>query len=254
MKTIKNAFLSDRVFPYYTGLLLRHIAENGDIVADVPEWYRFIFKDANDNTCENILMRKYGRMLIDEDLLIGYDSQYRAFLQYINESMLRYYDLFTTHINPYHNVDEHKEIRNEYGEHVTKNKYGQHETDVELAERVSTNEIGNDTITETIKRTGQNPAEFKNAQQTTNSNVGRIDTTTQNVGGIKDTTTSKEHDDTTTSQLHVDTITEDRGGNIGVTSNKTLAFEHIDYASMMKLYDFFIGEWLNYFALGVWGC
>lgn len=245
-------YLGGRILPYYSGLLLRHIDEDGEIVANVPEWYRFIFKDAYDNTCENILIRKYGSMLIDEYNLLDYDTQYKSFLQYINESMLRYWDLFTQKNNPYHNVDENTLVTDTFGKIVTTHDFEAQKTKTSLAERVNEMQIAQGTVTTDDGVYPQNASVLKPTNRSNVTTNAKTDTTTTNKGGSVDTVESDPFKNTDTVEQYVNTHKVERGGNIGTTTNKTLAFEQMEYASAMKLYDMFLKEYIKFFSIGVW--
>lgn len=262
MKTIRefNQFLVDlslEMFPYDETFKMKHILPDGTIEDVHPVWYGYLFNSTDHNIVLNIAYKKYGHLLIDEsdyyEMPSLYDDDYfYGFLPSINETMYRLWDLFTEHINPYHNVDEHIVITNNYGEHVTETEHGEQNQTTTIGERVNETTYEGDTVTSTDKRVGQDAHTLKDAGQNVTTNEGKTDTTTLNKDGSTDTVKNDEFTDRMTSMNHEDTFTTERGGNIGVATNATLAAEHITYADTMKLYDMFLDQYVKYFSAGVW--
>lgn len=236
-----NQFIADRtsdgIFPYDDTLKLPHITENG-VLIDRPQWYHMLFNDNNVNNIISYAYKKYKSLLVDstdyEDLPQSYVNDWYAFINGVNETMLRYWDLFTQKNNPYHNVDEDSTVTTTYGETITTNN---------IDERKTTQDYDDTKSTEKIGKYGQDSNTLKN---TDNSEI--------TTDGRQDVTTTDSAEDKITIAEHTDSVHTVRGGNIGVTTNKTLAFEHLEYSNMMKLYDMFLKEYFEFFGVGVWGC
>lgn len=238
-----NQFLADKnvdILPYDESLQLQHITGNG-VVLEKPVWYDYLLKpnESGYNALVGYGVKKFKSMLIDSSDYeqipsLVYVADFQDFIYGINETMYRYWDLFTQKNNPYHNVDEDTTVTTTYGETITTNN---------IDERKTTQDFDDTKSTEKVGKYGQDSNTLKN---TDNSEI--------TTDGRQDVTTTDSAEDKITIAEHTDSVHTVRGGNIGVTTNKTLAFEHLEYASMMKLYEMFWKEYLEYFGCSVWGC
>ena len=240
-----NQYMADHnkeVFPSLpSGMVLPHIKTDGTIEYVTPVWYDYILSGYGvSNFINNIASKKYGSLLIDSENYETtpgraiYNSDYLyGFLPSINETMYRLYDLFTEKINPYHNVDEDTTITN---------VYGQTKQTTDIGERVTKNDIDDTKTTSKDGKYGNDSSTLKNTDQSELTTDARLDTYT-----------TEDTQDVVTNDTHTDTLHTIRGGNIGVTTNKTLAFEHLEYANMMKLFDMFLNQYFKYFGVGMWG-
>lgn len=241
-------------FPYSNVLTLPHITEDG-VIEEVPSWYEYLFESGRNVLLQNYAMKRYKDIIINNDWLpnfMDYDADYDSFILSINETMYRYYDLFTQHNNPYHNVDENTLVTDTFGKVVTTHNFEAQKTKTSLAERVNEMQFAQDNVTTDDGVYGQNADVLK---ATNHSNVvtsAKTDTTTTNKGGSIDTVESDPYANTDTVESYVNTHKVERGGNIGMTTNKTLAFEQMEYASAMKLFDMFLKEYMRFFSIGVW--
>ena len=96
----------------------------------------------------------------------------------------------------------------------------------------------------------QNASNFRDKDKSVIANDEKIDTET--LGGGTDTTTVNAKTDTKTNNAYTDKNTVERHGNIGTTMTQEMGEREITYASKLKLVDFFLHEWLNFFSIGVW--
>lgn len=252
-----NEFLSNRgvnLFPYDDELKLSHIEEDG-IKVEKPQWYHYLFNGINVSHILHYAIKKYKNMLINvEDYSAQelYVPDWYAFVNSINESMYRYWDLFTQHNNPYHNVDENTLVTDTFGKVVTTHDFEAQKTKTSLAERVNEMQFAQDNVTTDDGVYGQNADVLKATNHSNVMTSAKTDTTTTNKGGSIDTVESDPFTNTDTVEQYVNTHKVERGGNIGVTTNKTLAFEQMEYASAMKLFDMFLKEYMKFFSIGVW--
>ncbi len=232
-------------------LTLPHILENGGVEITFPVWMTAITSITHP---EEILNKRYGGLIcVYDDLDINeYRTAYVAFLEYVNESMYRYYDLFTQKNNPYHNVDENTLVTDTFGKVVTTHDFEAQKTKTTLDERVNEMQFDQDTVTTDDGVYGQNADVLKATNHSNVMTSEKTDTTTTNKGGSVDFVESDPYKNTDTVEEYVNTHKVERGGNIGVTTNKTLAFEQMEYASAMKLYDMFLKEYMKFFSIGVW--
>lgn len=243
------------LFPYVPTLMLPHITEDG-IVEELPPWYSYLFGDSRHIALTDYALRKYKDVLFEQEegpsQFWSYPFDYDAFILAINESMYRYYDLFTQHNNPYHNVDENTLVTDTFGKVVTTHDFEAQKTKTSLAERVNEMQFAQDNVTTDDGVYGQNADVLKATNHSNVMTSAKTDTTTTNKGGSIDTVESDPFTNTDTVEQYVNTHKVERGGNIGVTTNKTLAFEQMEYASAMKLFDMFLKEYMKFFSLGVW--
>lgn len=232
-------------------LTLPHILENGGVEITYPVWMTAISSITHP---EEILNRRYGGLVcVYDDLDVNeYRTAYESFLEYVNESMYRYYDLFLEKIRPYDNVFEHNVEKTEYAEHVTDSKFGETNETTTLDERVNETDYGGDTVTSTDKRIGQDSTRTKDSAINETKNLGKKDTTTLNKGTVEDKVKVDEHTDTVTDYAHDVTVTRDRNGNVGTVSSATMANEFMDLSDKMKFIQLFLDQWIDYFTVGVW--
>ena len=111
MKTLKemitmsktNPTIYSIVFPYLSGF---SVIDYVTMQNKVPLWYEILFKSDSDNYVESVAKRKYGSILVIDDvyLLREYQDEYKHFCTMISDSMTHYLSLFTTEYNPYDNV------------------------------------------------------------------------------------------------------------------------------------------------------
>ena len=237
MKTLKemitmsktNPAIYSKVFPYLSGF---SVIDYKTLQNKVPLWYEILFKNDTDNYVETIAKRKYGSILVMDDvyLLREYPSEYNHFCTMISDTMTHYLSLFTTEYNPYDNVFESRVETYENGE------------------RKETSDFGTATTTNSI--VPQNASNFRDKDKSVIANDEKIDTET--LGGGTDTTTVNAKTDTKTNNAYTDKNTVERHGNIGTTMTQEMGEREITYASKLKLVDFFLHEWLNFFSIGVW--
>ncbi len=257
MKTLKemitmsktNPAIYSKVFPYLSGF---SVIDYETLQNKVPLWYEILFKSDSDNYVETIAKRKYGSILVMDDgyLLREYPDEYKHFCTMISDTMTHYLALFTTEYNPYDNVFESRTETYENGERKETNDFGTATTTNTIASRTNTNTIGASNETTTNSIVPQNASDFRNKDKSVIANDEKIDTET--LGGGTDTTTVNAKTDTKTNNAYTDKTTVERHGNIGTTMTQEMGEREISYASKLKLVDFFLHEWLNYFSIGVW--
>ena len=247
IKTLKQIAPIINLYPYNSNLQLKHIV-NDTVVLEVPKWYTYLF---NENNCTTIALKKYGNLTVNIDI-DNYNTDYQTFLQYVNETMYRYYDLFKPELNPYDNVTEKITTCNQYGEKVIDYDKSKRSSKTVYGEKSNENNYGTTTQTDTSSTVPNNTTDFKDREKVISNTNSHIDTFITNKGNSEDSTETLAYKDTDTHKQYTDTITVDRNGNIGTTTNATLGKEHIDFSKKLKLYDLFLNEWLDFFGCGYW--
>ena len=247
IKTLNQITQIINLYPYDSNLHLKHIV-NDTVVLEVPKWYTYLF---NENNCTIIALKKYGDLVVNIDI-DNYITDYKTFLQYVNETMYKYYDLFTPELNPYDNVMEKTTTTNQYGEKVIDYNKSKRSSKTLYGEKSNENNYGLTTQTDTSSTVPNNATDFKDREKVISNTNSHIDTFTTNKGGSQDNTETSPYIDTDTHKQYTDTITVNRNGNIGTTTNATLGKEHIDFSKKLKLYDLFLNEWLDFFGCGYW--
>lgn len=247
IKTLKQIAPIINLYPYNTNLQLKHIV-NDTIVVEAPKWYTYLF---NENNCTIIAVKKYGDLVVNIDI-DNYNTDYQTFLQYVNETMYRYYDLFKPELNPYDNVTENTTTTNQYGEKVIDYDKSKRSSKTIYGEKSNENNYGTTTQTDTSSTVPNNTTDFKDREKVISNTNSHVDIFTTNKGGSIDNTETSAYKDTDIHKQYTDTITVNRNGNIGTTTNATLGKEHIDFSKKLKLYDLFLNEWLDFFGCGYW--
>ena len=247
IKTLKQIAPIINLYPYNSNLQLKHIV-NDTVVVEVPKWYTYLF---NENNCTIIALKKYSDMVLNIDV-DNYNTDYQTFLQYVNETMYKYYDLFKPELNPYDNVTENTTTTNQYGEKVIDYDKSKRSSKTVYGEKSNENNYGTTTQTDTSSTVPNNTTDFKDREKVISNTNSHVDTFTTNKGGSEDNTETAAYKDTDIHKQYTDTITVDRNGNIGTTTNATLGKEHIDFSKKLKLYDLFLNEWLDFFGCGYW--
>ena len=247
IKTLKQIVPTINLYPYNSNLQLKHIV-NDTVVLEVPKWYTYLF---NENNCTIIAVKKYGDLVVNIDI-DNYNTDYQTFLQYVNETMYRYYDLFKPKLNPYDNVTENTTTINQYGEKVIDYDKSNRSSKTIYGEKSNENNYGTTTQTDTSSTVPNNSTDFKDREKVISNTNSHVDIFTINKGGSVDNTETTAYKDTDTHKQYTDTITVNRNGNIGTTTNATLGKEHIDFSKKLKLYDLFLNEWLDFFGCGYW--
>lgn len=247
IKTLNQISSIINLYPYNSNLQLKHIV-NDTVVVEVPKWYSYLF---NENNCAIVAVKKYGDLVVNIDI-DNYNTDYQTFLQYVNETMYRYYDLFKPELNPYDNVTENTTTTNNYGEKVIDYDKSKRSSKTLYGEKSNENNYGTTTQTDTSSTVPNNNTDFKDREKVISNTNSHVDTFTTNKGGSTDTTETLPYKDTDTHKQYTDTITVNRNGNIGTTTNATLGKEHIDFSKKLKLYDLFLNEWLDFFGCGYW--
>ena len=247
IKTLNQVAPIINLYPYNSNLQLKHIV-NDTIVVEVPKWYTYLF---NENNCTLIAVKKYGDLVVNIDI-DNYNTDYQIFLQYVNETMYRYYDLFKPELNPYDNVTEKTTTTNQYGEKVIDYDKSKRSSKTVYGEKSNENNYGTTTQTDTSSTVPNNTTDFKDREKVISNTNSHVDIFTSNKGGSEDNTETAAYKDTDTYKQYTDIITVDRNGNIGTTTNATLGTEHIEFSKKLKLYDLFLNEWLDFFGSGYW--
>ena len=247
IKTLNQIAQIINLYPYNSNLQLKHIV-NDTVVVEVPKWYTYLF---NENNCTIIAVKKYGDIVVNVDI-DNYNTDYQTFLQYVNETMYRYYDLFKPKLNPYDNVTENTTTTNQYGEKVIDYNNSKRSSKTIYGEKSNENNYGTTTQTDTSSTVPNNNTDFKDREKVISNTNSHVDIFTTNKGGSVDNTETSAYIDTDIHKKYTDTITVNRNGNIGTTTNATLGKEHIDFSKKLKLYDLFLNEWLDFFGCGYW--
>ena len=247
IKTLNQIAPLINLYPYHSNLQLKHIV-NDTVVVETPNWYTYLF---NENNCTLIALKKYGDMVVNIDI-DNYNTDYQTFLQYVNETMYRYYDLFKPELNPYDNVTENTTTTNQYGEKVIDYNKSKRSSKTLYGEKSNENNYGTTIQTDTSSTVPNNTTDFKDREKVISNTTSHVDIFTTNKGGSADNTETAAYKDTDTHKKYTDTITVNRNGNIGTTTNATLGKEHIDFSKKLKLYDLFLNEWLDFFGCGYW--
>lgn len=247
IKTLNQIAPLINLYPYNSNLQLKHIV-NDAVVVEVPKWYTYLF---NENNCTIIAVKKYGDIVVNIDI-DNYNTDYQTFLQYVNETMYRYYDLFKPELNPYDNVTENTTTINQYGEKVIDYDKSKRSSKTIYGEKSNENNYGTTTQTDTSSTVPNNTTDFKDREKVISNTNSHVDIFTTNKGGSVDNTETSGYKDTDIHKQYTDTITVNRNGNIGTTTNATLGKEHIDFSKKLKLYDLFLNEWLDFFGCGYW--
>ena len=247
IKTLNQIAPTINLYPYNSNLQLKHIV-NDTVVLEAPKWYTYLF---NENNCTLIALKKYGDLVVNIDI-DNYNTDYQTFLQYVNETMYRYYDLFKPELNPYDNVTENTTTTNQYGEKVIDYNKSKRSSKTSYGEKSNENNYGTTTQTDTSSTVPNNTTDFKDREKVISNTTSHVDIFTTNKGGSTDNTETSAYIDTDTHKKYTDTITINRNGNIGTTTNATLGKEHIDFSKKLKLYDLFLNEWLDFFGCGYW--
>ena len=247
IKTLNQIVPLVNLYPYNSNLQLKHIV-NDTVVLEVPKWYTYLF---NENNCTLIALKKYGNLVVNIDI-DNYNTDYQTFLQYVNETMYRYYDLFKPELNPYDNVTENTTTTNQYGEKVIDYDKSKRSSKTIYGEKSNENNYGTTTQTDTSSTVPNNTTDFKDREKVISNTTSHVDIFTTNKGGSTDNTETSAYKDTDIHKQYTDTITVNRNGNIGTTTNATLGKEHIDFSKKLKLYDLFLNEWLDFFGCGYW--
>lgn len=247
IKTLNQIAPIINLYPYESNLQLKHIV-NDTVVLEVPKWYTYLF---NENNCTIIALKKYSDMVVNIDI-DNYNTDYKTFLQYVNETMYRYYDLFKPELNPYDNVTENTTTTNQYGEKVIDYDKSKRSSKTIYGEKSNENNYGTTTQTDTSSTVPNNTTDFKDREKVISNTNSHVDIFTTNKGGSIDNTETSAYKDTDIHKQYTDTITVNRNGNIGTTTNATLGKEHIDFSKKLKLYDLFLNEWLDFFGCGYW--
>lgn len=247
IKTLNQISALINLYPYNNNLQLKHIV-NDTVVVEVPKWYTYLF---NENNCAITAVKKYGDLVVNIDI-DNYNTDYQTFLQYVNETMYRYYDLFKPELNPYDNVTENTTTTNQYGEKVIDYDKSKRSSKTIYGEKSNENNYGTTTQTDTSSTVPNNTTDFKDREKVISNTNSHVDIFTTNKGGSVDNTETLAYKDTDIHKQYTDIITVNRNGNIGTTTNATLGKEHIEFSKKLKLYDLFLNEWLDFFGCGYW--